>query len=295
MNKTISVKAYAKLNLFLEITGKRDDGYHLLRSVMQSISLYDVLRFEFTEGNDVKLLSNDENMPLDKKNLVWKAIDAFYRSVDVQRMGVSVYIQKNIPSMAGMAGGSSDAAATLVALNELYGKPLTSEELCEIGATLGADVPFCIVGGTVLCEGVGDILTKLDDIPDCCFAVAKPDIGISTPEAYKLFDNMTITDKPDYKGFKAGLVSGDIKKIADNLYNSLEIACNLDEINEIKSRFVDFGALNSMMTGSGSAVFGIFKDTVKAEYAISQFDDVPFTGVFKPVNKGVEIISYDFE
>lgn len=290
MNKSISIKSYAKLNLYLEITGRREDGYHLLKSVMQSISLYDTLKFTLSEGEEIEIICDAEGVPLNGKNLIWKAIEAFYDAADVKKHKVTVELVKNIPSMAGMAGGSSNAAAALVAMNEIYNKPLTLDKLCEIGTKLGADVPFCIKGGTVLCEGIGDIMTEISHIPDCCFVVVKPDVSISTPEAYKKFDSMIIENKPDFINFKSGIDRLDISSVANSMYNSLEIACDLKEINDIKRKLCELGAVNSMMTGSGSAVFGIFTDKLLAQKAAGSFNVQPFCGMFTPVNAGVEII-----
>lgn len=291
MGKRLSARSYAKLNLYLEITGKRQDGYHTLKSVMQSVSLYDVLHFEISEGNEIVLESNAQNIPLDKSNLICKSIEAFYSAAGVQRNKVLVKLEKNIPSMAGMAGGSSDAAAALIAMNELCDNPFNVVELCKIGAKLGADIPFCIMGGTVLCEGIGDVMTRIASIPDCFFVVVKPDVSISTPQAYKAFDNMIINVKPDYTKFSDALNSQNICEISKNMYNSLEIACDLKEINDIKKKLCSLGAVNAMMTGSGSAVFGVFDDEIKAQNALKSFSCYPFSGVYKPVNKGVELIN----
>ena len=290
MNKAVSLKSFAKLNLYLEITGKRDDGYHLLKSVMQSISLYDVLTFTLSPGNGIEIITDASGIPVDKSNLIWKAIDAFYSEANVEMGKVIVNLDKNIPSMAGMAGGSSKAAAALVAMNKLYDNPLTVDKLCQIGAKLGADVPFCIKGGTVLCEGIGDVMTDISSIPGCYFVVVKPDVSISTPEAYKKFDSINITEKPDFNSFVGGLDKNNINEAANNMYNSLEIACNLKEINEIKYQLCELGAVNSMMTGSGSAVFGVFTDRETAENAVGNFNNHSFCGVFTPMNKGIEII-----
>lgn len=292
MADKIKLRAYAKLNLFLEITGKRDDGYHLLRSVMQSVSLFDTLEFSLSDGEGIEIITDAKGVPLDKKNLIWKAIDAFYvRAEDVKRKKVSIKLKKKIPTMAGMAGGSSDAAATLVALNELYDKPFTTSQICDIGARLGADVPFCIKGGTILCEGVGEKLSALEPLKDCCFVVVKPDLSISTPEAYKKFDNMVIDRQPDYPSFAEGLKNNNLNLMSGAIYNSLEYACALKEINDIKYKLVENGAKNSMMTGSGSAVFGIFDNIKTAKNAVKIFGEYPFCDVLLPVNTGVEIVS----
>ena len=289
MTKTLCIKSYAKLNLYLEITGRRDDGYHLLKSVMQSISLYDTLKFTLSEGEGIEIKSNVDSIPLDRKNLIWKAVEAFYDKVDIEQNRVIVELDKKIPSMAGMAGGSSNAAAALVAMNELYGTPLTVEQLCDIGVKLGADIPFCIKGGTVLCEGIGDVMSNMPTIADCCFVVVKPDVSVSTPEAYKKFDSMKISQKPDFSAFENSLKTADIELTAKNIYNSLDIACELKEVQQIKQKLIEYGADNAMMTGSGSAVFGIFTDEEIANKALENFNDYSFSGVFKPVNKGIEI------
>lgn len=294
MSKSINLKSYAKLNLYLEITGKREDGYHLLKSVMQSISLHDTLKFELTDGNGIEIICTKDGVPKDEKNLIWKAIEAFYDKTGCEKSKIVCTLEKNIPSMAGMAGGSSNAAAALIAMNELYYRPLSNFDLCELGAKIGADVPFCINGGTVLCEGVGDKLTVVNHIPNCYFLVVKPDVSVSTPEAYKKFDDMQIKDKPNFSCFAQGIEYNDVELISSSIYNSLEIACDLKEVNEIKSKMCELGALNSMMTGSGSAVFGIFESKALAEKAAKSFEDYTFSGVYEPIDKGVEIISNDF-
>lgn len=291
MSDKIKLRSYAKLNLYLEITGKRQDGYHLLKSVMQSVSLYDTLEFSLSDGDEIEIETDVIGIPLDEKNLIWKAIEAFYRHADwLERKKVKVQLDKQIPSMAGMAGGSSNAAAALIAMNELYHRPFSDFELCGIGAKVGADVPFCIVGGTVLCEGIGDKLTSLPALTDCYFVVVKPDVSISTPQAYKRFDEMTIADKPNFDCFSAGLESGDLQDVAASMYNSLECACDMQEIAVIKQKLIKNGAINAMMTGSGSAVFGVFDDEQAAKSALDSFKDYPFSDVVKPVDKGVDTV-----
>lgn len=291
MSEAVTIKSYAKLNFYLEITGKRNDGYHLLRSVMQSVSLYDTLEFSLSDGENIEIFTDAEGVPLDEKNLIWKGIDAFYRAFDeTERKKVTVKLDKHIPAMAGMAGGSSNAAAALVAMNELYHRPFSDFELCGIGARIGADVPFCIVGGTVLCEGIGEKLTSLPPFRDCYFVAVKPDISISTPEAYKRFDQMMIKDKPDYEEFSSGLENGDLYDIATSMYNSLELACDIQQINEIRTKLIKNGAINAMMTGSGSVVYGVFDDEETALLAKNNFTDYPFCDVLQPVDKGIEIV-----
>jgi len=294
MSDSIALKAYGKLNLLLDIVGKRHDGYHTLKSVFQSVSVYDLVEVELIDNKEIVIECDDENVPTDNRNLVWKACDAFFESTGIDFHGVKITIEKNIPSMAGMAGGSADCAATLVALNVLFETNLSETQLCDIGEKLGADVPFCIVGGTVLCEGIGEILTPLPDLEDCYFTVAKPEVSISTPECYKKFDSMIITDKPKTDDMIASLVVGDIKGVADCLYNSLEYPADCDEIRCLKEKMLENDALGSMMTGSGSAVFGIFDNKRDAKKCAKELeDDYSFCKVVKPVSAGVEILDYN--
>lgn len=291
MNKSVKVRAYGKLNLFLDITGRREDGYHLLRSVMQSVSVYDELTFELAEGSGIKLECDDPNFPLNEKNLVWKAITAFvkYTGKELSKL-VKVSVKKNIPAMAGMAGGSADCAAALAAMNVLTGAKLDSIQLCEIGASLGADVPFTLTGGTVLCEGIGEKLTSMPDLKGVCFAVVKPDVGISTPEAYRVFDSCGHCDAGNFESFYKAAASGDAVGISKNIYNALEIAADAEEICTAKAEMINGGALNSMMTGSGSAVFGIFTDRQSALNCIENMKGYSFAQVLEPVSRGWEFV-----
>ena len=293
MSDSIALKAYGKLNLLLDIVGKRHDGYHTLKSVFQSVSVYDMLTVTLTDDDKITIDCDDESVPCDERNLVYKACTAFFEATGKDFHGVNILLEKNIPSMAGMAGGSADCAATLVALNVLTEAELTEAQLCDIGEKLGADVPFCIVGGTVLCEGIGEILTPLPDLEECYFAVCKPEISISTPECYKKFDNMIITEKAKADDMIAALVVGDVKGIAEYLYNALEYAADCSEIREIKEKMLENDALGALMTGSGSAVFGIFDNKRDAKKCVKELeDDYIFCKTLKPVPVGVEIIEH---
>lgn len=293
MSDSIAVKAFGKLNLLLDIVGKRHDGYHTLKSVFQSVSVYDLLEIEVSQGEGIIISCDDENVPTDNRNLVWKACEKFFEETEIKPCKVKISIEKNIPSMAGMAGGSADCAATLKALNILLEAGLSDDKLCDIGEKLGADVPFCLTGGTVLCEGIGEIMTPLPDLEGCYFAVAKPDLSISTPESYKKFDSLTITDKAKTDDMIAALVVGDVKKVAECLYNSLEIAADFDEIKNIKKIMLENDALGVLMTGSGSAVFGVYENKRDAKGCVKELEDIcPYTAVLKPVNTGLEILDY---
>lgn len=292
MTKKVALRAYGKLNLFLDITGRRDDGYHLLRTVMQSVSVYDVLNFELCGGEGTQLICGEPSFPCDGRNLIWKAIDAFYAYTGLERKGkVIVTIEKNIPSMAGMAGGSADCAAALAAMNILCDTGLDIKQLCEIGVKLGADVPFTLNGGTVLCEGIGEKLTSLAPLPKLYFAVVKPDAGISTPEAYRIFDSCKAVSPKSYQRFENALKSRDTSAVADSIYNALEVAAaDIEEINKAKKQLLENGALASMMTGSGSAVFGIFKSEEQAQRCIDNMSGYTFAKVLTPVGRGWEIV-----
>lgn len=287
----LTVRAYGKLNLYLDITGKREDGYHLLRSVMQSVSVYDTLDFEIGSGEGIELVCSSQGFPLDSRNLIWKAAELFHKELDIAPRGkLTVTVDKQIPSMAGMAGGSADGAAALAALNCMYGEPLDSDGLRILGTKLGADVPFTLFGGTMLCEGIGEKLTKLANVKDICFAVLRPDISISTPAAYKAYDTSPLIKKKSYAAFSDALKLGDPQHIADGLFNALEAAVNEPVINNIKERLVAAGALGALMTGSGSAVFGVFADKTAARLCIDQMTDYPFARVLEPVPNGLDIM-----
>ncbi len=255
--------APAKLNLFLEITGRRSDGYHIVNMVMQSVSLYDeVTLITDEEDEGINVECSDSNIPCDETNTAYKAVKLFFECTDAEPVGVTVRIKKNIPSQAGMAGGSTDAAAVLIGLNEMFGTGLSKHELAEIGEKIGADVPFCIYGGTMTADGIGTILNPLPDMPECTFAVVKPEINISTGEAYRKSDEVGYDFPKSADRVVSGICSGDIEETAKGLYNRFETVVDIPEIEEIKSAMIRAGALGACLTGSGSAIFGIFEDTV---------------------------------
>lgn len=290
MAQTIDIKAPAKINLILDVVGKRPDGYHTLKTIMQSVSLYDKLEFSFVESSDKKvvLVCDNSDFPKNETNLIYKACMAFYKYSKITPKNIVISIEKNIPSMAGMAGGSTDCAATLIALNEMYKTNYPKEILCDIGETLGADVPFCLTGGTVLCEGIGEILTPLPSLVDCFILIVKPTHSISTPESFQKYDAIENPPKSDLDDMIASLVVSDLEGISKNLFNGLERATYLEEIEEIKNIMNKNNALGSAMTGSGSAVFGLFKSKKEAKDCLKHFDDNDdyFKTIVKPVNEG---------
>jgi 4-diphosphocytidyl-2-C-methyl-D-erythritol kinase len=228
--------------------------------------------------------------PTDRTNLIWKAIEAFERYTNLKTGGITVNVEKRLPSMAGMAGGSADCAATLCALDTMFETNLKKKQLFEIGAVLGADVPFCIKGGTQLCRGVGEIMTELA-LPRCAFVVVKPEVSISTPEAFKKYDSLTNVPKCDTKAFVSGLNKGDIKGMCGKMFNALEFAAQEKQIHKAKDDLLGAGALGSLMTGSGSAVFGVFDHPQKAKAALEIIkNDYAQAWVCDPVTSGTQII-----
>lgn len=262
MNKIV-LEAAAKLNLSLDITGIRQDGYHLLDSVMQSISLYDrvaLVKKDFGITLDV----DNPKIPKDSKNTAYKSAEAFFEDTGISG-GVDIFIEKSIPSEAGMGGGSADAAAVILGLNELYETKLSVEKLKEIGLKVGADVPFCIVGGTARVRGIGEVVEPLPSLISPRFVVAMPkDKGISTKEAYKRYDKTGVLKRPDTEKLLKELKDDKIPVFSEYMYNVLEEIAFLNEIKEIKEELLNYGAVNAMMTGSGAAVFGIFESLILA-------------------------------
>jgi len=288
----VNVKAFGKLNLMLDVVGVRKDGYHMLNTVMQSVDLFDVLELSLSEGSGFELICDKKDFPLDKSNLIWKAADAFKKHTGTDFGGkLSVKVEKNLPSMAGMGGGSSDCAAMLHALNIMFGTLLDDDKLAEIGAELGADVPFCVLGGTRLCQGAGEITYKLPS-PECSFLVVKPDISISTPEAFRKYDAIVNPKRCQLDYFLKSLGSGKLLSMCIYMFNVLEYASESSEIEEAKRRLKECGAYNSAMTGSGSAVFGVFDNYDEAEKASDKLkSEYGYCKSCKPIRIGYELIS----
>lgn len=259
---TLFEPAYAKINLTLDVLGKREDGYHDLKSVMQTISLRDDIEIDVGTGKPWVLRCDKEGIPCDEHNLAWKAAKLYCDVMKKDPNGLEIRITKRIPSQAGLGGGSADAAAVLRALNDHYGNPLSILALAELGAQVGSDVPFCVVGGTVMCEGRGERLRKLPDMPDCIFVVVKPDFSISTPELYRAIDEKVIGKRPDHKAMESALLAGDLRKVADNVHNVFDPVVTEDhlELNYLKSIFFNYGSIGHQMTGSGSAVFAMVSE-----------------------------------
>lgn len=263
--KSLTISAPAKINLALDIVGTREDGYHLLETVFQSVSIYDKLTLTLTEDGGIALTCSEPEIPCNEKNLAWKAAAAFLKEANI-RCGVQIHLEKHIPSQAGMGGGSSDAAAVLKGLNVLTGNPLSLEVLCRLGVGLGADVPFFLYGGTAYAEGIGEKLEILPKLPEIPMVIAKGGDGISTPAAYRAIDALENPEHPRTQELRAaiskGEPAGELWQYCGNLF---EAVTELPDVADIRSAMYDMGAVFSCMSGSGSAVFGIFADMDTAQ------------------------------
>lgn len=283
----ITLDAYAKINLSLDVVGRLENGYHLVRMIMQTVGICDTLSFERTDG-EICLTSDAGELPLGEDNLIYKAAKLIRETCGISG-GVRAHLQKRIPVAAGMAGGSTDAAATLKAMNELYGLGLSEEALCALGVKLGADVPYCIMGGTALSEGIGEVLTRLSPMPNCILLVAKPEINVSTKEVYQAFDACTIVEHPDVDGMQRSIVEDDLSGVASRLGNVLETVTIAKHpiVRDIKQVMLENGALGSLMSGSGPSVFGIYDEEEKARAAAKCIEEQGLAKqvfVTRPVN-----------
>lgn len=266
----INEKAYAKINISLDVTGKRPDGYHDMLMVMQTITLCDDITVTLTPGRASRAESNLRFVPCDERNLAVRAANVFFSETGIGNMGAHIKMQKRIPVGAGMAGGSSDAAAVLRALNKLCGAGLDRVRLEQLAAYIGSDVAFCVCGGTQLASGRGELLSPLPSMPECGVVVCKPDFSVSTPELFRRLDAVKLRCHPDTQGIIELLSEGDLPKIARRMYNVFEDVPDRrhNEIAAIKSRMLDCGALGAVMTGTGSAVFGLYDDEKAVERSV---------------------------
>lgn len=260
----IKLNCYAKINLTLDIGAKRQDGYHDITTIMQSISLCDKVTISTNNSGKITLSCNVDGVPCDERNIAYKCAAAFYNAYNTECGGVHIDIDKKIPMQAGLAGGSADGAGVLKGLNLLYGEPFSQIELEEIGASVGSDIPFCIRGGTAKGEGRGTVLTSLDNMPDCFIVLVKPPIGISTGLAYQQADKRSVIPPSATAQMEKSL--DNIKLIGRNLRNDFEDALANEELLSLKDRLLSFdGTLGAVMTGSGSVVYALFDDRTKAE------------------------------
>ncbi|MCQ2500697.1 MAG: 4-(cytidine 5'-diphospho)-2-C-methyl-D-erythritol kinase [Lachnospiraceae bacterium] len=286
----IRIEAMAKINLGLDVLRKRPDGYHEVKMIMQSIDLHDDLELEETEEEGIHLTCSVEELPADGSNLIWKAAELLMKEKEVKN-GVKIHLTKRIPMAAGMAGGSADAAATMLAVNELFSLGFTKKELMERAVRIGADVPYCIMGGTALSEGIGEILSPLPDMPDCWILIAKPDIDVPTAFVYKNLRAAELTWHPDIDGMMQALKDGSLEGITERLGNVLETVTIPAHpvIREIKELMLQSGAMNALMSGSGPTVFGIFNAYEKAEAARVRMEASRLAGrvcLTRPIQNG---------
>lgn len=262
-------EARAKINLGLDICGRLDNGYHIVKMVMQTVDIYDVLEFKKRKEPDI-ILSVDSHDTLGDiaNNLIFRAAKLMVEHYSIKE-GIEISLKKNIPVAAGMAGGSTDAATTMLAMNELFDLGQTKEQLMELAVRLGADIPFCIMGGTALAEGIGEKLTRLPAPPKAYLLIAKPPVMVSTKEVYERLDSKEITSHPDIDGMMQALEEGSLSGITDRLGNVLEnVTVELyPVIEEIKAFMKEHGAINALMSGSGPTVFGIFDHEERAREA----------------------------
>ncbi len=261
----ISIKAAAKINLLLDLTAVLENGYHSIYTVMQSVGIFDTITVETNDSGKISLTCSDKAMPTDNKNTAWKAAERFFEYIEKPVQGVNIHIDKVIPSQAGMAGGSSDAAAVIKALDILFDTSLTDDDLFRIGEKVGADVPFCITGGTKLCLNKGEVMAKLPDLPECYIVVAKPDQGVSTKEAYDNFDASDWIRHPDNEGFLFAATQKNFDVMCKKAANVFEQVVEVSDRVKIKAIMRNNNAKLAMMTGSGAAVFGIFKNKEDAD------------------------------
>lgn len=268
----MKLKARAKINLTLDVIGKRENGYHDLEMIMQTINLYDIIKITPHPKNMIKLGSNALWLPISRKNIAYRAAELFFEESSIQS-GVSIEIIKQIPAEAGLAGGSTDAAAVLIGLNHLFKTHYTTEKLKELGLLLGADVPFCIEGGTMLATGIGERLTPLTPMPRTFVVLVKPPFGASTTSIYRALDLSCIQTHPNTNAVIEALQKGQVKQMTPHMANVLEEVTikQYPEIETIKQKFKRYGAMGTLMSGSGSVVFGLFEEAYQAKKAATYF------------------------
>ena len=287
---TETANAYAKINISLDIVSKMADGYHDLKTIMQTVSLCDEITVECTQGEGVEISTGLPYLPSDERNIAVKAVNAFYNYTGIKGYRTGIVINKRIPVCAGLGGGSADGACVLRLLNKMHKANISVKSLEELGNTIGSDVPFGIGGATQLAQGRGEKLTVLPDIPDCFVVICKPPFSFSTPELFKLVKCDRIRARPDTDGLIKALEAGDLGGVARRMYNVFEdiLPRGKSEIEEIKSALLDNGALGSVMTGSGPSVFGVFDNENNAQAAYEQlkkeFEECYLTGTLAPVD-----------
>lgn len=292
MADTMQLKAYAKINLGLDVVRKREDGYHEVRMIMQTVKLFDKLTFRLLEEDEIRIKTNLGFLPVNENNLVYKAVKLLKDTYNVKK-GMEIDLFKCIPVAAGMAGGSTDCAAALVGASRLFDLHLGRQRLMELGVKLGADVPYCVLRGTALSEGIGEVLTPLPPIPDCHILIAKPPVSVSTKFVYEHLDAHGLTMHPDIDGMVSAIREGSLRGITDRMENVLETVTipEYPVIEAIKSCMKQRGAMNSLMSGSGPTVFGIFEreeDALRAKEVIQDRKLANQIYAVRPFNQNIE-------
>jgi len=265
-------EAKAKINIGLDVCGKLENGYHEVKMVMQTVHLSDMITFQKNKTGKVSMCSSDKTIPEDNRNLMIKAANLFMKTYKIKE-GIHMELEKKIPHAAGLGGGSADAATTLLACNELFSVQASLAELKKIGVMIGADVPFCIMGGTALAEGIGEKLTVLSPLPACTILLVKPQISISTAHVYQSFDQIEVSKHPDIGGIMQALEKQDLKGVCDRLGNVLEevTISEFPKLKEYKDYMKKHGALGALMSGSGPTIFGIYEDGTDAKKVAEYF------------------------
>lgn len=284
----MKVKVAAKINLMLDILKRLDNGYHSLFMIMQSVDLYDTVTVEKNNENKIVIKCDTEGVPCNEKNIAYKCANAFFKACNIENQGITIEIEKNIPMAAGTAGGSADGAGVLYCLNKIYKTNLTTTELAEIGAKVGADIPFSLTGGTAIALNTGNVIAPVKDLPNCYIVLCKPDQDVSTPEAYAQFDALSRVRHLDRVSMIEAVASGDYEKSCTYCGNVFEQAVEVPKRPHIKGVMRKCGANACCMSGSGPTVFGLFSDKEKAEDCcnklIKKYDNVYLC---KPSNKGI--------
>ncbi|MCM1125194.1 MAG: 4-(cytidine 5'-diphospho)-2-C-methyl-D-erythritol kinase [Lachnospiraceae bacterium] len=279
MKDFVERKAYAKINLGLDVIRRREDGYHEVKMIMQTVDIWD--RLTFTAGREpgIELLVGDEAVPAGKENLIYRAAELILKEKKIDK-GIKITLEKNIPIAAGMAGGSTDAAAVFHGLNELFGLCMDLEEMKRLGVRIGADVPYCIMGGTALSEGIGELLTPLPAPPECVLVAAKPEISVSTKFVYENLHVDRLKRHPDIDGMIGAIKSGSLSGITERMENVLETVTirEYPVIERIKEQMKADGAVNALMSGSGPTVFGVFTEKEAARQAADRIREQGLAG-----------------
>jgi len=288
----ITVNAAAKINLFLDITGRLGNDYHSLFTLMQSVGLYDTVTLELRPSGGITFSCSDKTLPTDRSNLAWKAAEAFFTATGAETPGLAIHIAKRIPQAAGLAGGSADAAAVLAGLNQLQGTNLSAARLSAIGLSVGSDVPFCLQGGTMLAQHTGAVLSPLPPLSPCHILLVRPEQQVSTRAAYQAYDEAGTIHRPDTLGFLDAAARGDFRGICRCAANVFEQVVEVERRVEIKAILRTHGAALAQMSGSGPSIFGLFEEEADARQCADALAALPVE-VFlcEPVERGLEIFT----